>query len=385
MGKHLVLVGGGHAHLNTLLRLEEILTGGHRATLVSPSPSHYYSGMGPGMLSGLYRARELRFNVARMATDRGARFLRGSAMHVNPGRNLLVLDSGLEVEYDAISFNIGSTVVPTQGESQSETVFPVKPIQNFLRAREALLGRFASGPVKLLVAGGGIAALEVAGNLRRLAKDNNGEAAITIAAGKTFLSAVPETVRRSAMASLRGRDVEVLEGVYVQRFSENEALLDDGRSLSFDFAFSATGVKPPDLFRKSGMVVAEDGGLPVNEHLQNNRYPMLFGGGDCVTFGKQPLSRSGVHAVKEGEVLFRNLTAAIRGGKLSRYKPRETYLRIANLGDGRGIAWRGSFSWYGRSAMFLKDYIDRRFMRKFQVSGEENEDLPEEENGGAPA
>jgi NADH dehydrogenase FAD-containing subunit len=54
MGNHLVLVGGGHAHLTVLLHLSDYVQGGHRVTLVGPSPYHYYSGMGPGMLSGIY-------------------------------------------------------------------------------------------------------------------------------------------------------------------------------------------------------------------------------------------------------------------------------------------------------------------------------------------
>jgi hypothetical protein len=43
------------------------------------------------------------------------------------------------------------------------------------------------------------------------------------------------------------------------------------------------------------------------------------------------------------------------------------------MGNGRGIAWRKHFVWEGRLAFMLKDSIDRRFMRKFQVSGELHE------------
>jgi hypothetical protein len=40
------------------------------------------------------------------------------------------------------------------------------------------------------------------------------------------------------------------------------------------------------------------------------------------------------------------------------------------MGDDRGIFWKKQFIFDGRLAFWLKDYIDRRFMRKFQVSGE---------------
>lgn len=63
MPKHLVFVGGGHAHLTALMSLRDTVRAGHRVTLIGPSPYHYYSGMGPGLLSGIYRPAEARFHV----------------------------------------------------------------------------------------------------------------------------------------------------------------------------------------------------------------------------------------------------------------------------------------------------------------------------------
>jgi len=42
------------------------------------------------------------------------------------------------------------------------------------------------------------------------------------------------------------------------------------------------------------------------------------------------------------------------------------------MGDGRGILWNKNWTWEGRLGFLFKNYIDRRFMRKFQVSGELN-------------
>ena len=75
MGKHLVIVGAGHAHLTVLKNLEEFKKSGHQVTVVSSGARHYYSGMGPGMLSGIYRPEEIRFNVKKLSEDRGADFV----------------------------------------------------------------------------------------------------------------------------------------------------------------------------------------------------------------------------------------------------------------------------------------------------------------------
>ena len=69
MSKHLVLVGGGHAHMAVMIDLRDDTERGHKVTLIGPSPYHYYSGMGPGLLSGIYRPQDVRFHVKKMAQD----------------------------------------------------------------------------------------------------------------------------------------------------------------------------------------------------------------------------------------------------------------------------------------------------------------------------
>jgi len=53
-------------------------------TLISSSDYHYYSGMGPGMLSGIYRPQEIRFHISKLAEDRGASFLKDSVERNKP-------------------------------------------------------------------------------------------------------------------------------------------------------------------------------------------------------------------------------------------------------------------------------------------------------------
>jgi hypothetical protein len=62
--------------------------------------------------------------------------------------------------------------------------------------------------------------------------------------------------------------------------------------------------------------------------------------------------------------------AALEGGVLQAFQPQDTYLLIYNLGNGTGIFYRGKWVMKGRLIFYLKDYIDRKFMRNFQVSGE---------------
>jgi NADH dehydrogenase FAD-containing subunit len=172
---------------------------------------------------------------------------------------------------------------------------------------------------------------------------------------------------------LSERSVTIVEGRHVLQAADGAVALDDSSVIPYDMALLATGVTPPAMFKKSGLPVGDDGGLLVNSFLQSVRYPEIFGGGDCISLEHYRLTRVGVQAVRQNSILFHNLLASLRGGELLEFVPQQTYLLIFNMGNGRGIFWRGNIVWEGRLAFKLKDYIDRTFMKKFQVSGERAE------------
>ncbi|RPJ36835.1 MAG: pyridine nucleotide-disulfide oxidoreductase [Deltaproteobacteria bacterium] len=375
MGKHLVFVGGGHAHLTALVRLKEYIRRGHKVTLISPSPHQYYSGMAPGMISGIYRPQEVRFHVRRLAEDRGAEFLGDSVTAFHPRERVLFLKSGKEIPYDIVSFNTGSEVPAEKfpGE-RAENIFPVKPVIHFLSGRRFILRAPPKTLKRFLVAGGGPAGVEVTANLNRLLEEKGDGGNITLIGGTKLLSGYPEKVRNLALKFFQEHRIEVLEGAHAKEFTKNGAILQDGRSLEFDAAFLAVGIRPSPIFKESGVPVGEGGELLVDSFLRSPAYPEIFGGGDCIALKGARLAKVGVYAVRQNPILFHNLMAALEGGSLRPFVPQKNYLAILNMGFGRGILWRKGFVWEGRLAFLLKDYLDRSFMKKFQVSGELKEE-----------
>ncbi|MFO7956068.1 MAG: FAD-dependent oxidoreductase [Candidatus Brocadiia bacterium] len=375
MGKRLVLVGGGHAHMTVLRRLDEFAARGHRVTLISKEEYHYYSGMGPGLLGGIYAPQQARFHIRLMAQDRGAEFIEDVVEQVDADRRLLSLRSGGEVQYDVVSFNTGSHVpVDELAPDADANVLTVKPIVNLLRAREEILQLAAAGGrCRILIVGGGPAGVEVAGNLCRLLPADGDDCTVTLVAGRRLLHGMSGKVRRLARTSLLLRGVRVLEGEFVERLSDGRAALRSGSGVPYDLALVATGVRPSPVFSGSGLPTGPDGGLLVNDRLQSVARPEIFGGGDCVSLEGQRLKRVGVHAVRQNPILFANLMAALEGGPMMRFRPDENYLLILNMGDGRGLATKKGLVWGGWPAFMLKDFIDRRFVAEFQVSGELSE------------
>jgi NADH dehydrogenase FAD-containing subunit len=373
VGKHLVLVGGGHAHMMAMRDLGEFVARGHRVTLVSTHRHHYYSGMGPGMLGGTYTPQQVRFHVGKMVADRGGQFIEDRVVRIDAEKRVLLLAGGGEVVYDVVSFNTGSAVPHDSLWSPDEpNVFPVKPIIRLLEARGRLLSLLQAGESpRVIVIGGGPAGVEVTGNVWRLVREAGGKARITIVGSAKLVARFPAAARAKVVASLTRRGVEVREGDPAAGVSAGEVRLRSGSSLPHDIAIVAVGVKPSALFAESGLPTSDDGGLLVNERLQSVADPEIFGGGDCISMQGHVLGRVGVHAVRENPVLKANLMNALEGGDdWQTYEPQETYLLILNLGDGRGLYVRRNRVLHCRPAFWLKDWIDCRFMRRFQLSGE---------------
>ncbi|UCG78356.1 MAG: FAD-dependent oxidoreductase [Nitrospirota bacterium] len=376
MSKQIVFVGGGHAHLMALLNCNELIDHGYNVTLVSTSSHHYYSGMGPGMLSGIYRPNEIRFNVSKLVKDRGGDFIEGVVGKISPKDRVLILESGDTVKYDVVSFNTGSGIPTGTIEPDNESTFTVKPIFNLLRARKKIIALCEEKNPKVVVVGGGAAGIEVAGNTWRLLHAIRGEADVTLIAGKRLMGRFIDRVRYKALSSFSKRGIRVIEGSHAERVANRTVDLSSGAKLDYDIAFLATGVEPSHIFRASGLSTGDDGGLLVNDHLQSVDHPDIFGGGDCISFQRRPLDKVGVYATRQNEVLFNNIKNAAAGKMLIPFDPGGSYLLICNLGDGTGLFWRDNIVFNGKIAFIVKDIIDRRFMRKFQVSGELFEQLP---------
>ena len=373
MRKHLVLVGGGHAHMVTLENIRQFVDKGVKVTVIAPSSHHYYSGMGPGMLGGTYTPDDIRFATQKVVTAQGGVFVRDRVVRIDPEKRRVFTASGHEFDYDLLSFNAGSYISmdPVKERPKNgypDNIYPVKPIEKLMEASEKLARLFQDGPVRVSIVGGGPSSAEVAGNVRQLAQRSGGHSPeIRIFAGKGFMARFPEGVRSRVRRILEGKGIEIVETGYVRQITPDQIVLDSAEAFPTDFTFMASGVNPSTIFEASGLPMGPDKGLLVNTYLQSTAHPEIFGGGDCICFQPKPLDKVGVYAVRENPVLLHNLMASLAGGELMPFDPGPDYLLIFNLGGGQGVLKKHSLVFGGRIAFWIKDYIDRKFIRRFQA------------------
>jgi NADH dehydrogenase FAD-containing subunit len=363
MKKQLIFAGGGHAHIHSLTNLNKFTDAGADVTVVNRSKYHYYSGMGPGLLSGYYNADDTRFNIKEITESSGCRFIEAEIVKIISGERKLVLSDHSELQYDIVSFNTGSEILSLPVSGDVQNIYPVKPVENITRINELITGKKKN--LKIAVIGGGAAGVEIAANLNELSRKNSTGADISIISREHLLPGYSEKFYMSALSYLENSGTKIYEYKEVKMIDPDNIQFSSGEKMSYDIIVNASGIQPSGIFAASGMKTGFDGGLVVNKFLQAEGFPEIFAGGDCISFNPA-LNKVGVYAVREGMIIFRNILAYIKGEDLLEFKPQKSYLSILNMGFKKGIMlWKGSVL-SGTVPFYFKYYLDSKFMKKYK-------------------
>lgn len=366
MSKHLVLAGAGHAHMAVLHKIHEIVEQGHKVSVISNDDYHYYSGMAPGMVGGTYSVDQIRFNSKSIVTSQEGVFIKDTVLRIDADKKTVLLKSGIEIGYDILSCNLGSTTQKSFSSGTACKIFSVKPIENLIKARDYILREGKERPLKVAIIGGGPSSAELAGNIVQLIKKERlKKITISVFCRSKFMGGFSAKVHKSCLSFLNQQGVTVYENRPVHNVDSGVLQTGNGKIDRADVILSAQGVRPSNVFTQSGLSTGPDGGLIVNEFLQSINHPEIFGGGDCIWFEKSPLDKVGVYAVRQNPVLLTNLVASVNDKFLKCFYPGGRYLLIFNLGCGYGVLEKGWLFVKGKAAFMIKDFIDRQFMRRF--------------------
>ncbi|MDO9250634.1 MAG: selenide, water dikinase SelD [Hydrogenophaga sp.] len=373
--RDLVLVGGGHSHVVVLRMLAMQPEPGLRITLICTDIDTPYSGMLPGYISGHYSFDEVHIDLGRLAAFAGARFIHGEVTGLDRANQRVLLRDRPSVPYDLLSINTGSTPKVRQVDGAQAHTVPVKPIAHFNQRWLQLLERVRElhSRFTIAVVGGGAGGVELVlsvqfrlrHELQLLGRNPDLLRFVLLTAGDTILPTHNPGVRARFARVLKERHVAVHTRAEVNQVSPGCLHTQDGRTFDADETLWVTQAGGPAWLQDTGLALDEHGFIQVNQQLQTLGDPKIFAAGDVASFTARPLEKAGVFAVRMGPPLAKNLRLSLRGQPLVAYNPQQRWLALISTGDRHAVASRGRLGFAGAWVWTWKDWIDRRFMRKF--------------------
>jgi selenide,water dikinase len=374
--KDLVFIGGGHSHALVLRMLGMNPIPGVRLTIISNVSHAPYSGMLPAHLAGIYDFDQTHIDLVKLAEFAGARFIQATACGLDLEQKYVRLQNRPPIEFDIACINIGISPSTESIEGSEQYSLRIKPVPEFLRGWNQISDAFECSPDKqVTIIGGGAGGVELAFAARaRLGV----RAKIRLIHSKAeILDTHTKRVREILHSQLEEKGIETVLKQRVTRVEEGAVLTEQQKRFPTDYSLILTSAAPAEWLKDTGLALTERGFIEVNDYLQSTSHEFIFSTGDIASNPEKPRPKSGVFAVRQANPLFENLRRILYSKPLKPYFPQQEFLGLIGTGDHRAVASRGNFAYYSRSMWWLKDWIDRRFMKRL-------DNLPFKQGSPAP-
>lgn len=305
-GERIVIMGGGYAGLLAAARASR---GGHaEVTLVDARPAFVQRIRLHEALAGS-EPKQLAYAPA--LARRGASFVQARVTSLDLARSRVLgigLDGrDLELPWDRLVLALGSRAARIPGDERAIRLDSPAAV----REAHARLARLQARAGRVLVAGGGATAIEVAAELASRLPGLR----VTLASRDEIGALDSGAGGAHLRAALDALGVERLSGASVASLEPGRAWLSEGGALDFDEVVSCVGFEASPLARESGLPVDARGRVPVDRELRLPGREDVFVAGDAAAFdfGGEPLRMACATALPMGAHAGANALLAARG------------------------------------------------------------------------
>jgi sulfide:quinone oxidoreductase len=286
-GTRVVIVGGGVAGIEALLALHDLAGDRAELTLVAPQPDFLYKPLLVEEPFDLGPAE--RHELAPLAEEKGARFVRQAVSAIRPDDHQVKLDDGSKLDYDYLIVAAGGRFKPAL---EGATTFPSGG-QPF-RADE-VLDRAADKDHRMaFVVPHGVTwslpLYEIALMTQRRAVERGADVKIAVITPESAPLVVFGAAASAAVGELlRARGIEVFSNSTVRELSESGITLSPGdRVLGPAEVVALPVMEGPAI---DGLPADEGGFIPIDDHARVKGADDVYAAGDGTTF---PIKQGGL-------------------------------------------------------------------------------------------
>jgi sulfide:quinone oxidoreductase len=286
-GSRVVIAGGGVAGLEALLALHDLAGDRAELTLVAPQPDFLYKPLLVEEPFDLGPAE--RHELAPLAEEKGARFVRQAVSAVRPDEHQVELDDGQMLEYDYLIVAAGGRFKPAL---EGATTFPSggQPFR-----ADDVLDRAAGQDhrIAFVVPQGvtwSLPLYEIALMTQRRAVERGADVKIAVITPESAPLVVFGAQASAAVSELlRARGIEVFPSSTVREPTEKGITMSPGnRALGPAEVVALPVMEGPAI---DGLPTDERGFIPIDDHARVKGVEDVYAAGDGTTF---PIKQGGL-------------------------------------------------------------------------------------------
>ena len=277
----IVVLGGGYAGLTAAARIAEAGTGAS-VVLIDAKP-HFTERIRLHEVAGGSTPRDLPYGPFMSA--RNGEFVQARVTAIDPDRKKLEIrreDGTRDVlNWDMLVYALGSRTDLDRVPGAAEHAIGLDTTEDS-NGLARTLTRLAESGGTVLVAGGGLTAIEAACEFAERLPGLR----VVMAPGRTFgpdpgpggLSAAGHAHVLDTLARLK---IEIVEGARISGLRRGRADLENGGRIPFDACVWGAGFAVPALAAEAGIDVNENGQIVTDETLASRSHPHILAVGDA--------------------------------------------------------------------------------------------------------
>jgi NADH dehydrogenase len=364
-----VVIGGGYAGLTTAARIGE-QNSGLNLTLIDAKP-HFVERIRLHEIATGSSAGHLPY--AEFMSARNGRFVEARVSAIDAGNCVVHLDPRRgnpdKIEYDTLIYALGSytdrETIP--GAARFAACLDTVSGSEVLAKR---LGTTAASGGTVLIAGGGLTAIEAACEFGECFPDLK----VVLAPGRELgPNPEPGGLSRAGFshvaATLHRLKVETAVGARISQLRADHAVLESGGTIPFDICLWAAGFLVPPLAANAGISTTTSGQIITNEVLISVSNPNILAVGDAAHVMVEPAGKCRMSCAAGrpmGELAAKTFVGLIDGATLQPFEFSYSF-RCVSLGREDGLIQFVDAHdrpveqvWTGARGARWKEYICRR-------------------------
>lgn len=324
----IAIIGGNFAGLTAAAALSPR----HAVTVIDPSRHFEWVPAIHEILSSVKTPQALRLDRAAIVRQAGHSFLRDRVTALQPGLGRLQTTGGRDLAFDACIVALGAEGNTGRVPGAQRHALPFRNVDDAQAIERRLKALWRPGqPLRVVIAGGGIAGVEAVGELLRRHRDDSRLSVQWVEAGPRLLPGLPASLDADLRRLCAPHAVTIRTGTGIAAVAAKSVRLADGTRLRSDLTLWSAGLAAPALLREAGLATPPQTWAEVLPTLQSRHADNVFVAGDAALL-PQPLGKQAYHAIDMGALAAANVQRWLAGQALRRFRPAPKPVLIA-FGD----------------------------------------------------